>query len=405
MRKRGSRLLRSGAAVSSMLIFAAAACFLGSLAGQYQAADETAGQGPKAFFQKTAVSDTDLSGKYYYRTLPDSSREAYREMLEGIKEQKKEIYVHLADAKEVNRVFGFILNDCPDIFWCSGQAETTSYQTGNKKTGYSVFSPVYVYEKAKKLRMEKAVEEAEQVCLDGFKAGEEAGEYEKIKYVYEYLIKTVDYEAGAADSQNIYSALVNRKSVCAGYARATQYLLERMGVFCTYVTGMSEGQPHAWNLVRCNGKYYYVDTTWGDPVFRQKEGEAEIPEEQKIQYDYLCCNEEELFRTHRLDGTVEFPACDSLDENYHVKTGTYYQRYDKERIRKRLNTDVSERAPFSVFKFAGKSAYEEARKEMIGGDIRQAAANLAKWYGLKSVKYSYQDDEKLYKITVYWQYS
>ena len=36
---------------------------------------------------------------------------------------------------------------------------------------------------------------------------------------------------------SIYSVLVNGESVCAGYARTTQYLLERLNVFCTYVTG------------------------------------------------------------------------------------------------------------------------------------------------------------------------
>ena len=84
----------------------------------------------------------------------------------------------------------------------------------------------------------------------------------------------MDYDESAPDNQNIYSIFVNRQSVCAGYSKATQYLLEQLGVFCTYVTGKTtEGGNHAWNLVKCNGDYYYVDTTWGDPVFQQEEGE------------------------------------------------------------------------------------------------------------------------------------
>ena len=102
----------------------------------------------------------------------------------------------------------------------------------------------------------------------------DADEYQKILYVYEKIVDEVDYDESAPDNQNIYSIFVNRQSVCAGYSKATQYLLEQLGVFCTYVTGKTtEGGNHAWNLVKCNGDYYYVDTTWGDPVFQQEEGE------------------------------------------------------------------------------------------------------------------------------------
>ena len=64
----------------------------------------------------------------------------------------------------------------------------------------------------------------------------EAGDFEKIQYVYETIVDQVEYKEEAPDGQNIYSVLVNRQSVCAGYAKATQYLLEQLGVFCTYVT-------------------------------------------------------------------------------------------------------------------------------------------------------------------------
>lgn len=251
--------------------------------------------------------------------------------------------------------------------------------------------------------MEQEIQREAEACIANYRP-EQDSEYERIKYVYEYLIRSVDYETGVKDSQNIYSALVGKRSVCAGYARATQYLLEKLGVFCTYVTGKSEGQPHAWNLVQCDGKYYYVDTTWGDPVFRQDEGMPEISEEQKIQYDYLCCSDEELFRTHSLDDNVEMPACVSLDANYYVKAGKYYQRYDQERIKRQLNQDIAEGNVTSVFKFSDKKSYEEARKKIVGEDIKEAAGNLAKRYGLTSVRYSYQEDPRLYKVTVYWQY-
>ena len=60
------------------------------------------------------------------------------------------------------------------------------------------------------------------------------------------------------------------------------------------------GEAHAWNLVKCDGEYYYVDTTWGDPVFLQEENALETIGNE-ITYDYLCCSDDELLKTHTLE--------------------------------------------------------------------------------------------------------
>ena len=55
--------------------------------------------------------------------------------------------------------------------------------------------------------------------------------------------------------------------VCEGYAQAFQYLCELSSfsdsVSCYMVAGYA-GEPHAWNIVRINGKSYVVDVTWMD---------------------------------------------------------------------------------------------------------------------------------------------
>ena len=57
--------------------------------------------------------------------------------------------------------------------------------------------------------------------------------------------------------------------------KGTQYLLNRLGVFCTLVDGYGKNnERHAWNLVEVDGEYYYVDTTWGDASYTIGEGDA-----------------------------------------------------------------------------------------------------------------------------------
>ncbi len=351
----------------------------------------------KVPYQEIQLEEGTLENKYYYGQLPQEDKTAYQEILQGIRDQEEQIYVHSGDAERSNQLFSLVLKDFPEIFWCDGKVSATAY-TGEE--AHTVLEPQYLYKAEEKEAKQKEIEAAAAQCLSGISA--EAGDYEKIQYVYEYIVNTVEYEENAPNDQNIYSVFVNQRSVCAGYSKATQYLLERLGVFCTYVTGKTEGnQSHAWNLVLCEGDYYYVDTTWGDPVFQSEEG---AQEEGYINYDYLCCSDQELFRTHTPDKDVDLPECTKMDWNYYVVNGMYYTEYDGEQILKDMNDVISRGENPSVFKFSSSQIYEQAKEGIFGDLIGRAADNLARWYGLDRVRYRYLDEAEQNKITIYWQY-
>ena len=102
-------------------------------------------------------------------------------------------------------------------------------------------------------------------------------------------------------NQSAYSALVNGQTVCAGYARAFQYLMQQLGIPCYYCRGYS-GENHAWNIVELYGDYYNVDLTWDDTA---------IPPV----YNYFNKTDADFTGTHiRRSLSVKLPAC----------TGTLY---------------------------------------------------------------------------------
>lgn len=349
-------------------------------------------------FQEVIIAEDELSQKYYYQQLNEEEKTAYKEIAQGVKENVEDIYVHAADADRTNSIFQYVLKDFPEIFWCDGTTRSISYEG---RESYTVLKPLYVYNQDEKEQKKAEIERAVESCLDGIE--EQASDYSKILYVYEYIVNTVDYDSEASDNQNIYSVFVNQKSVCAGYSKAAQYLLERLGVFCTYVTGTtSTGQSHAWNLVKCEGDYYYVDTTWGDPVFQGSEGGKIDPD--YISYDYMCCDDEELMKTHTPDADVKFPECTKMDYNYYNVNGMYYTAYDGEEALKVMNNIISNKGNPVVFKYANNELYEQARNDIFEEQIKRAAQNLADWYGLTEVKYQYMDEGELNKITIYWQY-
>lgn len=349
-------------------------------------------------FQEVDLSEEELAKRYYYQQLQEEERLAYREIVQGVKDIVGEIYVHCQDADRTNELFQYVLKDYPEIFWCDGTTTATLYEGSET---YTTLMPAYLYDQAQQEAMKQEIEDAVNECLAGISA--ESTEYQKILYVYEYIVNTVDYDLDAPDNQNIYSVFAHHRSVCAGYSKAAQYLLNRLDVFCTYVTGtVSGGQSHAWNLVQCSGQYYYVDTTWGDPVFQASE-EGEEPQE-NISYDYMCCDDEELRRTHTPDEDALLPVCNSMEENYYVVNGMYYTEYDSEEALRKANEVVAAKQGTLVYKFRNYELYSQAHDDIFQDIIKRAAKNLGEWYGLSEVQYRYLDDPKLNKITVYWEY-
>ena len=86
-------------------------------------------------------------------------------------------------------------------------------------------------------------------------------DYQKIRAIYNYMTKNVKYDHSKKKDPIVYTpyaAIINKKAVCQGYAVATYNLMLKAGIDCRVITG----GDHAWNIVKLEGKYYYIDTTW-----------------------------------------------------------------------------------------------------------------------------------------------
>ena len=113
----------------------------------------------------------------------------------------------------------------------------------------------------------------EQVKNKIIKHINDKNDYEKIKIIHDYLIDTIEYESDLSQHNiyDIYGALVNKKCVCEGYAKAFQYLMNEIGIENTIVIGTgtnsrNETENHAWNYVKLNSEWYAIDVTWDDPI-------------------------------------------------------------------------------------------------------------------------------------------
>ena len=89
-------------------------------------------------------------------------------------------------------------------------------------------------------------------------------EYETEVFLHDYLIDLCSYNKETTHAGNVYGAFVENKIKCDGYAKAFMLLLSAAGIECHCVAGITGDEGHAWNIVKINDSYYYVDITWDD---------------------------------------------------------------------------------------------------------------------------------------------
>ena len=342
-------------------------------------------------YTEGTVDESVFEEKFYYEQFSEEEQLVYQEVYQGIVDCQKKITVHSNDGELVNRIVQAVLFDFPEIFWKDGSGKSAIYNDT-----YIVLELTYTYVDGQKDKRETEIKnEVAQIIGE---ASKQEGEYEKIKYIYEYLVEHVAYVEDSSDNQNIYSSIVNKESVCAGYAKANQLLLEQLGIPCIYVTGTATNRDgsdsHAWNIVKCDGKYYYVDVTWADSM---KQDEA-------ILYDYLCCDEQILNKTHVAEGNYDFPKCDSSELNYYRLNHMYYEKVERDKLLDEMYQSIDAKEESTTFKFSNADVYKEAKELIIDELMSIASQYLGEEYGLQEVQCGYEMLDELHRFIIYWKY-
>ncbi|KAK9680547.1 hypothetical protein K7432_015903, partial [Basidiobolus ranarum] len=104
----------------------------------------------------------------------------------------------------------------------------------------------------------------------------------QIRSIFVWIADNISYDvdgflSGNIPDQSAKSTLHSRSSVCEGYANLFQEMCEISGIYVQKIHGYSRGagtdpstesrgplgSNHAWNVVRINGVYRMIDSTWG----------------------------------------------------------------------------------------------------------------------------------------------
>ncbi len=149
-------------------------------------------------------------------------------------------------------------------------------------------------------------------------------DYEKELAIHDYLVLNYKYDYDnyenntiPEESYTIYGLLLNGTGVCQAYAEAMSLLLNLVGVECRVVTGVSNNDNHAWNIVKLDEEYYMLDVTWDDPV----------PDEPgRVSYGYFNVTSDQLAQSHTWDSS-KWPIANGTKYNYFIYNNLVVNNY------------------------------------------------------------------------------
>lgn len=185
--------------------------------------------------------------------------------------------------------------------YASEHMESTSISTDS--TGNVKFNVKYLTNQTQEVAVQKKVDQIVKTIIKPSMT-----EFEKVKAINDYIVSNTTYGTKTkASSHSAYALLMEGQAVCQGYALTTYKMLQQVGFDVKYVVGNVNGnEAHAWNLVKVNGKWYHLDTTWNDPLPNRFGASS---------YDYFLVTDAQLKKDHKWIAS-NYPAATSTKYSY-----------------------------------------------------------------------------------------
>ena len=357
---------------------------------------------------ETYQRDPDSVPLYAYDCLSQQEKELYDRFYTALAEFETELtdLPGWVTQQDITKIRSYVLRDHPEIFWFNG---TISFSYEKESGRILNCTMVYCMTREEADIRNRKIEEAISEFLSG--VTRDMSDYEAALAVYRNIIDLVDYDSlklermgdkvsddTPDDLRSIYGVFVERKAVCAGYAKATQYLLNRLGIECVYVSGEGDRGPHAWNLVRLSGEYYYIDVTWDD----HSNTKEAVDSSREITYDYFCVTTMDILRDHTPDDTLPLPNCVSKECNYYFRNGLLIDHYSFTSVRSIIAGSVAKGEYTVPLKAADKDVYNKMYTSLIK---EKKIGEIIQYLCLQpstrvSTSYAYSNSEEKLKVSV-----
>ena len=208
------------------------------------------------------INDLYMSQEYFKENLLDKDDYyIYDEIINSSLHNKKKVTINCYEncqSKLLNSYYAVYL-DHPELISFVG---INYYNISNNKITYENYgnlSEIKTFFGTKRI-----AREMENIRNDT----KNMTDKEKIIYVYDY-VASHNYDklfTFTKSNQSAYSFFTGGKSVCAGFAKASQLIFQNIGINSYLVLSTT----HMWNYVEYEGKYYVYDATIGASLSDKK---------------------------------------------------------------------------------------------------------------------------------------
>ncbi len=188
----------------------------------------------------------------------------------------------------VPKLLADVINDHPEFFYIDGSYTGTEDLSGFVRQLTIKAQDGYTVENS--LAFDQKVQEIISRVDSGWT------DLQKAMYMHDYLVTHVQYDL-TYRKYSAEDAIVGGSSVCEGYSLAYKYLMNKLGsqFKCDYVG--SNVNNHAWNYLTVDGKKYYVDCTWDDPIAGDDSGNATHQPEYRCGHENFMLSREGMAAT------------------------------------------------------------------------------------------------------------
>jgi len=223
-----------------------------------------------------------------FRACSQTERDIYHTLYEGIMAFQENISIPGPSVGELSlaRVFSRVQLDNPHLLQLP-----KSYRVSiNRNTNRAVSVLIqYVYTKPTYDRMMTRMNRQADSIIT--RARRQSNAPDRIRVIHDEILKGARYGGSGSNTFNAFGVLVDGRGVCESYARAFQYICQRMDIPVLLVGGYSR-EPHMWNMVRVGKSWWHIDPTWNHPIVNGRH---------RIAYDFFLLSDRDIRRTHRID--------------------------------------------------------------------------------------------------------
>lgn len=330
-------------------------------------------------------------GYMYDALYKDSYRQVINEIMEGVQNLEKEIYVSpLIPADQVEEFCNLILPILNVKYCYVNTFSYNVYKSGSYEGVLMCVKPYYYVSTVSEAnKMMNELDSAANKVIS--KLSSSMSDYEKILYLHDWIVvnSVPDKEnVGGKWANTAYGSIVDGEPTCLGYAKGLFYLLYKAGfedITMAVGEGSKEGVRHIWVKVKCGGDWYNIDPTWDDPVGSTQDNDPEY-----VRYDYFMVTDKYMAQTRTSVFDMTFfkdPSCTKTKYNWHVVNGCYATTEDeaieilKDQIKKakKANGDWA----YIRIKFSSSSLYSSIKSNSEYVDLMteygSASVNSKGW--------------------------